>query len=280
MKVRKFEDSNYVALFTDNGKTFRFAIDKSKDITELKYPEFYDVKITSHCKGECPECYMDSKTSDIHTFNLVENIHKFFGSLSYNQRPFQVAIGGGEPTESPGFISVLEKFYHLDIVPNYTTNGMFVFNMLKNYKILEATKKYCGGVAVSCHPHLYKYWKAAVAMYAHHNIKLNLHIIISDSKSILYFKSIYEELSEKVDHFVLLPYVSQGRAVEKDIDWDFLVDNLPKDCTKIAYGAGFHKYIKRTPLIRDDISLYPPEIFSKFLDMSTMKVYPRSFDLR
>jgi hypothetical protein len=45
-------------------------------------------------------------------------------------------------------------------------------------EILEATKKYSGGVAVSCHPHLDKIWKKAVDSYYQNKIKLNLHIII------------------------------------------------------------------------------------------------------
>ena len=70
-------------------------------------------------------------------------------------RPYQVAIGGaGEPTLHPDFCEVLKTSRELDIMPNYTTNGMHLSD-----KILYATKEYCGGVAVSTHKHL-KWGKA------------------------------------------------------------------------------------------------------------------------
>jgi hypothetical protein len=56
-RKRVFKDSNYHAVYCD-GKTIRMPIDPSKDITELEYPEFYDVKITSYCTGKCPWCFL------------------------------------------------------------------------------------------------------------------------------------------------------------------------------------------------------------------------------
>ena len=216
IKVREFPESNYRSIYF-NGKSIRIALDPSKPITELEYPEFYDVKITGFCKGKCPWCYMDSKETDEHYMNAVEKITSYFGPLTENQRPFQVAIGGGEPTSHPFFEEILEAFHGLGITPNYTTNGMFAGGE-NDYSIIQATKKYCGGVAVSCHPHLRKHWEKAAAFYNIAGVKLNFHLIISDRKSIDEFKEIYDEWKDKVEYFVLLPYGSLGRASHKDID--------------------------------------------------------------
>ena len=91
IKKRKEEDANYRAIWC-NGKTIRFAIDPSKPITELKYPEFYDVEVTGNCEGECPWCYMDSKKEN-HYENIVDKFKTFFNNVPKEQLPFQIAFG-------------------------------------------------------------------------------------------------------------------------------------------------------------------------------------------
>lgn len=271
IKKRCFPEHNYNALYI-NGKTIRFAIDTTKPITELDYPEFLDVKITSKCLGKCPWCYMDSKATDSHFPNLIEKIDSYFGHLTQNQKPFQVAIGGGEPTSHPDFIACLEKFHSLGICPNYTTNGMFISD-----DIVTATKQYCGGVAISCHPHLRKHWENAATKFTDNGIKLNFHIIISDKESVDSFLEIYDQWNSKIDYFVLLPYGNQGRAEHKEIDWEYFTQHAP-DSAKLAFGANFYPYLKQGKN-KFDVSLYEPEILSKFLDMSDMSIHKSSFSL-
>ena len=276
IKVREFKEHNYRGIWY-NGKTIRIALDPKKPITELDYPEFYDVKLTGHCLGKCNFCYMDSKKDDDHYKNIVQKIKDYFKPMSENERPFQIAYGGGEPTSHPDFIECLKVTKNLGIEPNYTTNGMNI--KLTSDPIVQATKKYCGGVAVSCHPHLKEHWERAATIYYACKIKLNFHIIISDKSSIDYFKNIYEIWKDKIDYFVLLPYEAQGRAKEKEIDWEYLVKILPEEYSKIAFGANFYPYlIGGGHNIK--VSLYEPEIMSKFLDLKDMSLYPSSFNLR
>lgn len=282
IKTRIFKEHNYKGIWY-NGKTIRIALDPSKPITELKYPEFYDLKLTSKCKGNCPWCYMDSKDSDENYKNVVQKIKEYFGPMSENQRPFQVAIGGGEPTEHSDFIETLVILKNLGIEPNYTTNGMWTTPSSNTFteretKILVETKKLCGGVAVSCHPHLTEYWERAASLYNTYEIKLNFHIIISDKESIDYFKEIYFNWKDSVDYFVLLPYSSQGRAEEKGINWEYLIKSLPNVHNQIAFGANFYPYLLKGEH-NVNVSLYEPEIMSKFLDLKDMKLYPSSFHL-
>ena len=146
----------------------------------------------------------------------------------------------------------------------------------KEVELVTATKQYCGGVAISCHPHLKKYWEMAAEVYIHNDIKLNFHLIISDKQSIDEFVKVYDEWKDKVDYFVLLPYGNVGRAPHKVIDWEYLIANLPEDVSKIAFGANFYPYLKEGDH-SIKISLYEPEIMSKFLDLKDMGVYPSSF---
>lgn len=275
IKTRVFEESNYKAIWF-GGKTIRLCLDGTKDISELRYPEFYDIKITGKCKGECPWCYMDSKTCDEHYSDIVAKVIRYFGNMTENQHPFQVAIGGGEPTQHPQFCALLQAFDNLGIIPNYTTNGMFIEEPFY-YDIIRETKKYCGGVAVSCHPHLRRYWEWAADTYYKNEIKLNFHLIISDCDSIDYFLEVYNSWKDKVDYFVLLPYGSQGRAEQKDIDFEYLSKVVPED-KKIAFGANFYQFLK-CGQHNIDVSLYEPEIMSKFLDLKDMKLYKSSFNL-
>lgn len=277
IKTRIFPENNYKSIWC-NGKTLRFTLDHTKPITELTYPEFYDIKVTGNCEGKCPYCYMDSKQEE-HYPDIIEKTRNFFKGMSKNELPFQVALGGGEPTSHPDFLELLKVLKEeFDICPNYTTNGMWVRDRKDIKKLLEETKKYCGGVAISCHPHLMQYWVKAALLYLQNDIKLNFHIIISDKESIDDFKDIYNSFKTRVDYFVLLPYGTQGRAPKKEIDWEYLLEVLPEDQSKIAFGANFYPYLlKGGHNIK--VSLYEPEIMSKFIDLKDMKVYPSSFNL-
>lgn len=274
VKVRVFPEHNYLAVWKD-GKTVRFQIEDDKPITELLYPEFYDVKITGRCSGKCPWCYMDSSENESDYDNILEKTENLFRPMNQNQRPFQVALGGGNPNEHPDFISLLLLYNSLGITPNYTTNGMGVDN-----SIAMSTKTLSGGVAVSMHPHLEKYWTDAIDLFNMYNVDVvNAHIIISDRDSIDYLKDMYQKFFDKITYFVLLPYEIQGRAEPKQIDYEYLTSILLKinNMSNIAFGAGFYEYLKTSTF---KMSLYEPEIMSKYLDMKDMKFYYSSFDLR
>jgi hypothetical protein len=272
IKTRVAPEHNYKALFV-NGKTLRLQIDPTKEITELKYPEFYDVAINNKCFGACSYCYVEAMHTGHNYEDIIEKIDAFFGVMDENQRPFQVAIGGaGEPTLHPQFKDVLKKFAELGILPNYTTNGMHL-----SQDVLDSTVEYSGGVAVTCHPHLEAHWRKAVHML-HDMTRLNLHIIISDRDSVDEFFKIYEEFKGLVEYFVLLPYQSVGRAEHIETAFDYLFEQLGEDLPKnIAFGALFYEHLVARPHL--NISLYEPEIMSKYLDMDKMTLHPSSFNI-
>jgi MoaA/NifB/PqqE/SkfB family radical SAM enzyme len=266
MRKRIEEQANYSAIFID-GKTIRVPIDASKPITELHFPEFYDIAGGTKCEtGKCPWCYASASPHGVHFTNLVQKVNDFFGPMTLNQRPLQVAIGGSaEPLEHPEIWDMMRAFRALQIVPNYTTNGVLVTE-----KIVELTKEIAGGVAVSLHPHLEKHWRKALELFAQARVKLNVHVIISDKVSIDATAKLYQEYadSEMVDYFVLLPYMAYGHARNrpKVIDYDYFkrwLDGIYKE-SKVAFGANFYNFIKKNAK-QFQVSLYPPEIFSKYL---------------
>lgn len=262
MKIRKFENKNYKGIFV-KGQTLRIAINSKYPILELDYPEFYDISITDKCFGNCEYCYQDSLPVKKNYENILEKVNAFFGSMSENEKPFQVAIGGGEPTLHPDFINLLKLFKELDILPNYTTNGMWVDGDDKK-SIIKATKKYCGGVAVSTHKHLKHYWENAANALYNANIFVNLHIIISDKQSVDEFVEIYNDWNGKIKYFVLLPYTASGRASNKNVDTDYLFSKLPQNAKDIAFGANFYNVLRKHNY---PVYLYEPEMFSKYLSL-------------
>ena len=275
IKKRVERESNYSAIFI-NGKTLRMPLDPKKGIVELKYPEFYDVKLNSICYGKCKNCYMDSRDTGFN-YKALENLRIFFEPMNQNQRPFQIAYGGGEPTLHPDFCSILEYTHSLGIVPNYTTNGMFI-DEYNCDKIVEATKKYSMAVALSCHSHLEIFWKRAAMLFFRNKIKTNFHVIISDKESVDNFLKIYNEYTGSVLYFVLLPLTAKGRCKEANVEHEYLFDELSKldDIKDVAFGANFYPMLKTTKH-KFDLSLYPPEIMSKFLDLKDNKIYKSSF---
>jgi sulfatase maturation enzyme AslB (radical SAM superfamily) len=270
MRTRIHPDSNYKAIYID-GKTMRLPIDRKKPVTALKFPEFYDVKITNRCYGGCSYCYQSSTGRDYDFQDIPKKINDFFGPMSLNERPFQVAIGGGEPTIHPEFRAICKAFDDLGIDPNYTTNGTHLTD-----EILDVTEQYVTGVAVSCHAHLP--WEDGVRKLIDRGIYTNLHIVISNHASVKTFKEIYNKYHGHIQHFVLLPMVAQGRATDEFRCWPMLKEYLNSltDRSDIAFGALFHPYLSDLDW---DISIYEPEAFSKYMVMDDMSLHPSSFQV-
>ena len=282
MRIRREAEANYNAVFID-GCTLRTPIDPTKPITELRFPEFYDISAGNKCvTGQCPWCYAAATKSGVHYTNLVAKVEKFFGTMTENQRPFQCAVGGEqEPLENPEIWDMMEKFRQLGIIPNYTTNGVLVTD-----EVVEKTLKVCGGAAVTLHPHLEKHWRQAIHRLAAGKVKLNVHVIISDAASIDYTEKLYDEFVETgmVDYFVLLPYMNTGHAAKnpRQIAYDRLEKWLDRIYaqSRVAFGANFYNFIKARAN-KYNVSIYPPEIFSKYLIMNEgMILANNSFEKR
>jgi sulfatase maturation enzyme AslB (radical SAM superfamily) len=281
LNIRKRSEpaANYSAVFID-GKTLRIPLNPALPITELKFPEFYDLSFGNRCEtGKCPWCYAKGNPKGKHYADIVGKIQRYFGSMTQTQRPFQVAIGGQqEPLEHPEFWAAAEALSKLGIVPNYTTNGVPF-----NESVIERTKQFCGGVAITMHPHLEQHWREAIKLAVKHGIKTNVHFIVSDEKSVEQLKKLYAEYNGLIDYFVLLPHMNVGYAQKnpKSVAYDEMEKWLDTvhNFANIAFGANFYRFLTR--LQKWDVSLYPPEILSKYLVMDDkMQLYNNSFEMK
>ena len=303
VKVRKFPEKNYHAIWHEL-KTIRVGQGKANEL-EPEYSEFFDVSLGNKCStGKCPWCYVNSNPNG-ENYKDVCGIWKRWidtfpkdvviegTNIIKTYKPFQIAIGSeGCALENPDFCDFLETVFNTGVVPNYTTNGVILsywdkpgtqYYELAN-KILEYTKAYTGGVAVSYgNKALRNYAKNAIkALIAKGDCKINMHHIISDKDSVDDFFKNYEKFGKDIYYHVLLPLMPSGRCkVGMSSDtWDYLEKRLnTKYFERVSFGAHFYNYLKESKNI--STWLYKPESFSKNLILKDNKVTitPSSFNL-
>lgn len=276
VKVRKYPEYNYHAVW-NNLKTLRLGSGVAKELPP-DHAEFYDVSLGTKCNLECPFCYTNALHSGTFYSHVCDKAISFFGSMVANQKPFQIAIGSqGEPTIHPEFIQFLETIYNLGIVPNYTTNGITLAS--DNQALLDATEKYCGGVALSANMWnnvIKTTWQKALSNLKGRDININIHYVISDKASVDRFVGeVYIPYSQDVLYFVLLPLMNSGRSTSKyqKEAFDYLLE-FHLDWSKIAFGAHFYELLQQQDKIK--LWMYPPESFSKNLILSDPIVITKS----
>lgn len=104
IKRRTEESANYSAIWC-SGKTLRFAIDPSKPITELKYPEFYDIKVTGNCEGKCPYCFLPGqKVKTICGDENIENIEIGKSVVTYDKKTENVCTSVVDQLHAKKFV--------------------------------------------------------------------------------------------------------------------------------------------------------------------------------
>ena len=206
--------------FPDKGFIMR-EVDLDKIYQNYSSPEILDISIIKTCNFSCPYCYQSSTPNkkSMLTLNDISWLIDFFG----NHKPYQVALGGGEPTLHPQFTEILELFHSSNIIPNYTTNGTGFLNKSKSDKIIDSTERHCGGVALTYHPHREKtFWKA-LNILKDLKIQRNVHYIVSH-RNIKQLPEFIDKVMDKVDSIVLLEFQPLGRG-HNYIDLDVLTDN-------------------------------------------------------
>ena len=289
IRTRVLPEYRYSAAW-NNLKTTRFSSPLS---LKPDKSEFYDVSITSRCNLECPFCYVSASHKGKDYTNICEKALFFFGNMDDNSKPFQIAIGSeGEPTIHPEFIRFLETIYKLNIVPNFTTNGLTIANNDSYSKeLLDAAEKYCAGVAVSANTYnntVWTKWNLAVDKLLQRDVYVNLHIVVSDSRSIRNLKMIYDTYKDVVHTFVILPLMKNGRSNECMSIESF--NELRKfygecdDVERLAFGANMYRHLisqedNGLPFIK--CNTFEPEMFSKNLILDdTIRITPSSFDTK
>jgi hypothetical protein len=138
--VRVRKDGDAIVLYNiKTGAKLRYS---SSPYEKSSVPELVDVKVTNRCSYGCGFCYQDS-TPDGKDGGPFSTLFDVLGKLGV----FEVAIGGGEPTEMEYFPHVIRSAYDAGLTPNFTT---FSTSWLLEPAKVEAAKL-CGGIGVSVH---------------------------------------------------------------------------------------------------------------------------------
>ena len=292
IKKRIFPENNYHAVW-NNLKTIRLG---SGHATELppEYSEFYDVGINTSCNAECDFCYVSANKNGINYPDICETWKKWMkmykteikNGITYTELPFQIAIGSsGEPTIHPQFCEFLETVYNTNVVPNYTTNGITIAKEDElSEKILEATRNFVGGVAVSMgNKSLHKHANKAIKLLIEKgDTNVNIHHIISDKKSVDDFVKAWKKYGDDILYHVLLPLMPSGRSTKglEEGAFEYMEEVIQKNNIKnVAFGAHFIERLKTSEI---PTWLYEAESFSKniILTKDKVQITPSSFDMK
>src|ERR1700753_44933 len=146
MILKRFPKQRYTAMFNPNSGFFARVEDigAPEPFWADHGPELLDIPITNWCDHGCFFCYRKSDVTGSHM--ALEDYREVIRQAE-SMHTFQVALGGGNPNQHPRFAEIL-RLTREDhgIIPNYTTNGRGLTE-----PVLEATRSYCGAVAVSAY---------------------------------------------------------------------------------------------------------------------------------
>jgi hypothetical protein len=141
------KDDNFWTIFNRrNGAKVRLSFEKPEQKLEKPIksstPELIDIKITDYCPFNCEYCYQGSTIKGRHAD--LNNIQKIVDAAA-NMKVFEVALGGGETTLHPEFLTILQMFKKKNVIPNFTTKSL---KWLKSENADEILKT-CGSFAFS-----------------------------------------------------------------------------------------------------------------------------------
>lgn len=294
VKIRRFPEKNYNAIW-HNLKTLRIGEGVAEEL-EPDRSEFYDVSLGTKCNAECDFCYTSALKNGVNYEGICETWKKWMDTFPEDikitdnfiktEKPLQIACGSqGEPTIAPQFCEFLQTVFETGVVPNYTTNGLTLCNIDNplTQKILEYTRNFVGGVAVSFgNKKLRVHAENAVRNLLNEGeCKVNLHHIISTKESVDEFLNIQEMYGNDIYYHVLLPLMPSGRS-EKGVEegvWEYLESKLlDGKYDNVSFGAHFIKNLETSKI---KTWLYPAESLSKniILEKDKVIITPSSFNL-
>jgi hypothetical protein len=212
-KIRR--DKNALAVFdTRNGTKLRFAIGP---YTKSKHPELVDIKITDYCAFACAFCYQASTIKGKHS--TVANMQFIIDELK-KAKVFEVALGGGEPTDHPDFVKILKDFHNAGIVPNFTTKSLGWVK--RNWSTIDP---YVGAFAYSAET--VKDLDSADKMFdSIPKDRINIHYIMGLGSNVE-FVAFMKRAAELNFRVTLLGYKTVGRGDDVEhVDYDWWIDAI------------------------------------------------------
>ena len=201
-------------------------------------PEILDLEISSggDCKGNCSFCYK-CNGGDQPTHNMTIEEFKIILSKMPNVLT-QIAFGIMDVQTNPDFVKMLWYARHKGIIPNYTTHGLDVTDLVASY-----TSKLCGAVAVSL-VNKKKTFEAIRKFLSRGMKQVNIHYMLSEETYDRAFEIVEEVANDKTlkefNAIVFLQYKAKGRdpdGFHSVLDVEKYT-KLIKHCNrnKISYG--------------------------------------------
>ena len=145
------QDGDWWTLYhKDTGARIVLSFKENPAPFEPKTPMLMDVKITDFCTHGCAYCYQGSTPQGLHMdSNKIWN----FASSLHEANVFEIAIGGGEPTQFPEFESFVQRVSGMGVVVNFTTRST---DWLENEKRANEILPAIGAFAFSADEQNYK----------------------------------------------------------------------------------------------------------------------------
>ena len=279
--VRKYRKEGYSVLF--NPLTGFFARIEEKGQVEpfwsIHGPELIDVSLTNWCSKGCGFCYRRSNSSGKH---MGVNNYRIIMEQARKMGVLQVALGGGNPNQHPSFAEILQLTREeYGIVPSYTTNGMGLTR-----EILEASRKFCGAVAVSAYPP-FEDLQGYIRLLIDSGIKTNIHFLMDDAsvETAIGWLRNPPKFLDGINAVVFLNYKPVGRGSkvigllkESDrISEFFRLVNLGTNPFKIGFDScSISGLVTFTNVRREFFDACEAGRFSMFIS-EDMKMFPCSF---
>jgi radical SAM protein with 4Fe4S-binding SPASM domain len=277
---RHSSDYNFVG-DTETGVTMRWGSSLDRDPVLAPWPELADISISNHCSKHCDFCYRDSVPDN--SFISIQDYERILDSLTSPRwrSVFQVALGGGEPLEHPGFLEIIRRTWDRGIVANFTTNGLAITKTLA-----AGIAGKVGAVAISV-SNMEELRLDRVKILAGAGIKTNLHFIL-DSDSIDQATEVLEgrfnHLLDDVNAVIFLTFKPKGRGTESrclkaGASLDRFVARVDSSgcSTHIGFDACFVPILMhRTEVDVDYVDSCECAFFSVYID-EQMNVKPCSF---
>ncbi|MFX0077358.1 MAG: radical SAM protein [Candidatus Hermodarchaeota archaeon] len=194
---------------TPNNVEFRFEPVSKGELFPLKTssPLIVNLAINNYCNLDCCYCYSLNEIENPRVDLSLDDLNFLLFEFRKN-RVIQVAVGGGEPTLHPNFGEILRRLrVEGGIVPNYTTNGTTLTS-----EVLNASKKYCGAVAVSYSEERENQIDNAIRKLQKFGIQTHLNVIMLKSR-IPNLAAIAEKYAKLgVSNIILLLFKPIGRG--------------------------------------------------------------------
>lgn len=230
------KDGDWYSFFDrDSGHRFTFSFFEKPSSIVLKSPYLVDLKITDYCSYGCPFCYQGSTKKGKHAD--IRDITEVLHTLNEHE-VFEVALGGGEPTEHPDFNKIIQVFrYQVKIIPNFTTKNI---EYLKGEDFIKNVYPYIGRVAISCESiddikSVCEVWRKNELSTKKLSVQVIDKVISKDSfkKLLEYISNDYNREVVKPSNVTLLGYKDNNRGGKfsktVDTDWYNTVTDLKND---------------------------------------------------